>query len=307
MQLMIHTNPQEGASYTQQSQLAKAAEEWGFDGYFRSDHLLGLGSGSGYSGQTEAWTTLAGLACETSRIRLGTLVSPVTFRHPGMLAVQVAQVDQMSGGRVELGLGAGWFRREHLCYGIPFPNLRFQMLEEQLQIVTGMLSTDADETFSFSGSFYQLVGCPGSSSGIQGTMPPVIVGGIGKRRTPLLAARYAREFNTPAPGCHDSIGRVSAACERLGRPLSSLRCSVWAPVVCGRDESGVRRRILSSGGDREFLEGNGFVGTPSAMVDWIGNLSDDGVSRVYLQLADLTDFEHVELMADTVLRQVQEI
>ena len=153
MRLRIFTEPQQGAGYATLRRVAQATERLGFDAFFRSDHYLSMGEGSGLPGPTDAWATLAALAVETSRIRLGTLVSPVTFRLPGPLAVTVAQVDQMSGGRVELGLGAGWFDAEHAAYGIPFPPLgeRFGMLSEQLAIITGLWATPQDQTFSFRG------------------------------------------------------------------------------------------------------------------------------------------------------------
>src|SRR3954453_20989606 len=148
MNLRVFTEPQQGASYDDLLRVAHAAEDLGFDAFFRSDHYLVMGDGDGLPGPTDAWMTLAGLARETSRIKLGTLVSPVTFRLPGVLAISVAQVDVMSGGRAELGLGAGWFEAEHRAYGIPFPPKRFDLLEEQLAVVTGLWSTPRGETFS---------------------------------------------------------------------------------------------------------------------------------------------------------------
>src|SRR5689334_14429221 len=146
MQLRIFTEPQQGASYADQLRLAGKAEELGFDAYFRSDHYLKMGSVSGLPGPTDAWVTLAGLARETSRIRLGTLVSPATFRLPGPLAISVAQIDEMSGGRVELGLGAGWYEAEHAAYGIPFYDTveRYDRFAEQVEIIDGLLSTPMD-------------------------------------------------------------------------------------------------------------------------------------------------------------------
>src|SRR5579871_1943038 len=155
MQLRIFTEPQQGADYATLLSVTRAAEELGFDAFFRSDHYLTM-AGSGLPGPTDAWITLAGLARETSRIRLGTLMSPATFRFPGPLAISVAQVDQMSGGRVEFGFGAGWFDAEHAAYAIPFPDLgeRFERYEEQLAIITGLWETPAGQTFSFAGKYY---------------------------------------------------------------------------------------------------------------------------------------------------------
>ena len=233
MKLRIFTEPQQGASYQTLRSVALAAEELGFDAFFRSDHYLKMGSVSGLPGPTDAWATLAALAVETSRIRLGTLVTPATFRLPGPLAITVAQVDQMSGGRIELGLGAGWYEAEHTAYGIPFPPLgeRFDILTEQLEIITGLWDTADGETFSFSGAHYQLSDSPALPKPAQRPRPPVILGGAGARRTPRLAARFADEFNLgfrsragfggrvrarprglrgrgPPPGVHDLLGRA---------------------------------------------------------------------------------------------------
>src|SRR5271170_8030422 len=154
MLLRIFTEPQQGASYDQLLAVAGTAEDQGFDAFFRSDHFLAMGGGDGLPGPTDAWVTLAGLARDTTRIRLGTLVTSATFRLPGPLAVSVAEVDAMSGGRVELGLGSGWFEREHLAYGIPFGTRgeRFDRLEEQLAIVAGLWATPPGESFSFEGA-----------------------------------------------------------------------------------------------------------------------------------------------------------
>src|SRR3954451_15474852 len=187
------TEPQMGATYDDLLAVARHAEDTGFDAFFRSDHYLSM-AGDGLPGPTDAWVSLAGLARETSRIRLGTLVSPVTFRLPGVLAISVAQVDAMSGGRAELGLGAGWFEAEHTAYGIPFPPRRFDLFEEQLSIVTGLWSTPPGETFTFKGDQYELVDSPALPKPVQSPVP-LIVGGGGRRRTPALAARYATEFN----------------------------------------------------------------------------------------------------------------
>ena len=222
MKLRIFTEPQQGASYQTLRSVALAAEELGFDAFFRSDHYLKMGSVSGLPGPTEAWATLAALAVETSRIRLGTLVTPATFRLPGPLAITVAQVDQMSGGRIELGLGAGWYEAEHTAYGVPFPPLgeRFDILTEQLEIITGLWDTADGETFSFSGTHYQLSDSPALPKPAQRPRPPVILGGAGARRTPRLAARFAAEFNLGFRSVQDSAAaftRVREACEAAGR------------------------------------------------------------------------------------------
>src|SRR2546421_350164 len=193
MQLRVFTEPQQGATYDDLLRVARAAEELGFDAFFRSDHYHAMGRGDGLPGPTDAWVTLAALARETSRIRLGTLLTSATFRLPGPLAIAVTQVDAMSGGRVELGLGAGWFDREHEAYGIPFPPVaeRFDRLEEQLTIVTGLWETPVGERFSFAGRHYTVERSPALPRPVQQPRPPVIVGGHGAKRTPALAARFA--------------------------------------------------------------------------------------------------------------------
>src|SRR5580704_17131770 len=197
MRLRIFTEPQQGADYATLLRVAKATEDLGFDAFFRSDHYLKMGKVSGLPGPTDAWITLAGLAVETERIKLGTLMRPATFRFPGPLAISVAQVDQMSGGRVDFGFGAGWFDAEHAAYALPFPALgeRFERYEEQLAIITGLWGVPDGEKFQFSGKHYPVTDSPGLPKPPQRPGPPVIIGGGGAKRTPRLAARYAAEFN----------------------------------------------------------------------------------------------------------------
>ncbi len=309
MDLRIFTEPQQGASYDDVLAVAQATERLGFDGFFRSDHYLRMGSGSGLPGPTDAWTTLAGLARETSRIRLGTLVSSVTYRHPGVLAIQVAQVDQMSGGRVELGLGTGWFAAEHAAYGIPFPPQRFGLLQEQLEIVTGLWRTPVGEHFDFSGEHYTLSDSPALPKPVQqaalggGSGVPVIVGGLGPKRTPALAARRANEYNASFPAIADLrllFGRVDAACEQIGREPSSLVHSVALVMCVGADEEDLARRAAAIGRERAELRTNGVAGTVGEVVDRLGALAELGAERVYLQVLDLADLEHLELVAQEV-------
>ncbi|MCZ9347943.1 LLM class F420-dependent oxidoreductase, partial [Streptomyces sp. TRM76130] len=227
MDLRIFTEPQQGATYDTLLTVAKATEDLGFDAFFRSDHYLKMGSVDGLPGPTDAWITLAGLARETKRIRLGTLMTAGTFRLPGVLAIQVAQVDQMSGGRVELGLGAGWFEEEHKAYGIPFPKEKFGRLEEQLAIITGLWATETGKTFDFHGTFYDLTGSPALPKPTQSKVP-VLIGGHGATRTPRLAARYADEFNIPFASIEDTerqFARVRAAAEEAGRGADALTYS----------------------------------------------------------------------------------
>jgi F420-dependent oxidoreductase-like protein len=306
MQLRIFTEPQEGAGYGTLLSVAKATERLGFDAFFRSDHYLAMG-GTGLPGPTDAWITLAGLARETSRIRLGTLMSPATFRLPGPLAIAVAQVDQMSGGRAELGLGTGWFDAEHTAYGIPFPPLaeRFARLEEQLEIITGLWETPEGSRFSFSGTHYTLSGSPALPKPAQRPRPPVLVGGGGQHRTPRLAARFADEYNIPFASLKDSVaafGRVRDACQEAGRDPGSLVYSVAHTVCCGRDRAELARRAQAIG--RQVDDLPGLAGSPAEIVDKLGELADAGATRVYLQVLDLHDLDHLELIAAEVMPQV---
>jgi F420-dependent oxidoreductase-like protein len=309
MRLRIFTEPQQGASYGTLRRVAIAAEELGFDGFFRSDHYLKMGSVSGQPGPTDAWATLAALAVETSRIRLGTLVTAATFRLPGPLAIAVAQVDEMSGGRVEFGLGAGWFEGEHTAYGIPFPPLkeRFDRMEEQLAIITGLWSTPADATFSYDGVYYQLSESPALPKPVQRPKIPVIIGGGGPRRTPAMAAKYADEFNAAFRTLEDTasvFGRVGGACAEAGRDPASIVFSAAHLTCCGKDEAELARRAAAIGRGLPELREQGLVGTPSEVVDRIGAYAEAGASTMYLQILDLADLDHLELLASEVLPQV---
>ena len=293
MKLRIFTEPQQGADYHTLRKVALAAEELGFDAFFRSDHYLKMGDVSGLPGPTDAWATLAGLAVETSRIRLGTLMSAATFRLPGPLAITVAQVDQMSGGRVEFGLGTGWFDAEHTAYGIPFPALaeRFDRFEEQLTIITGLWGTPDGQTFSFDGAHYQLADSPALPKPAQRPRPPVIVGGGGTRRTPRLAARFADEFNVAfrsVPESAAGFARVREACEAAGRYPTSMTYSVAQTVCCGRTDAEVARRAAAIGRDVADLEVGGLAGSPAQIVDKLGRLGALGASRIYLRSSTCT-------------------
>jgi F420-dependent oxidoreductase-like protein len=306
MDLRIFTEPQQGASYDTLLSVAKATEELGFDAFFRSDHFLKMGGGDGMPGPTDAWITLAGLARETRRIRLGTLMTAGTFRLPGVLAIEVAQVDQMSGGRVELGLGAGWYEAEHTAYGIPFPKEKMARMEEQLAIVTGLWSTPAGETFTYHGTHYRLTDSPALPKPAQAKVP-VLIGGHGARRTPRLAARYADEFNLPFASVEDTdkqFGRVRDAAEAIGRKPDDLVYSTALAACVGADDSEVARRAGAIGREADDLRANGLGGTPNEVVDKIGRYAEVGCSRVYLQILDLHDLDHLELISSAVLPQL---
>jgi F420-dependent oxidoreductase-like protein len=303
VELVVFTEPQQGASYAQLRDLAQAAEELGFDGFFRSDHYLHTEGGDPGLGPSDAWTTLAGLARDTTRIRLGTLVSSVTYRLPGILAIQVAGVDEMSDGRAELGLGTGWYAREHEAYGIPFPAGRFGLLEEQLQIVTGLWTTPPDRRFSFDGEHYRLVDAPPFPRPVQQPHPPIIIGGGGPRRTPNLAARFASEYNTGFANLAttaDRFERVRAACVEVGRAPESIRMSAAHQLACATDEPTLLARAATHGSTPDAMRDSALVGTPDEVIARIRAIADLGVTRVYLQVKDLTDVAHLELVAREV-------
>lgn len=306
MDLRIFTEPQQGASYETQLRLAQHAEVCGFDAYFRSDHYLRMGDGDPSPGPTDSWITLAGIARETSSIRLGTLVSSATFRHPGITAISVAQVDEMSGGRVEFGLGTGWFAEEHAAYGIPFPAKRFGILEEQLEIITGLWNTPVGETYSFSGEHYTLESSPALPKPRQNPIP-VIVGGGGPKRTPSIAARFASEYNQSFPAKGDiaaQIARVRAACEEIGRDSNSLTYSVALAVGVGGTSDDVARRATDAGRSADDMARDGIGGTAAQAVDELSELKELGISRIYLQVWDLEDHAHLDYIASEIMPQV---
>jgi F420-dependent oxidoreductase-like protein len=317
MDLRVFVEPHQGASYSDQLAVARAAEDLGFDGFFRSDHFLAMGhypamardpaTGTvGLPGPTDTWLTLAALARETSRIRLGALVSSATFRLPGLLAIQAAQVDEMSGGRLEMGLGAGWMEAEHRAYGFPFPPRRFDLLTEQLEIVTGLWGTPLGERFSYHGEHYTLVDSPALPKPVQDPVP-LIVGGHGRRRTPALAARFAGEYNTAFPPKHeiaDRFAHVRAACEAADRDPDTLVYSVALTLAAGRSEQEVARRARAIGVDPAVVRETHLAGTVAEVVDELGRLAGLGASRVYLQVLDLHDLDHLELVAREVVPQL---
>ncbi|WP_174565434.1 LLM class F420-dependent oxidoreductase [Rhodococcoides yunnanense] len=309
MELRIFTEPQQGATYDDLVRVAQAAEQLGFGAFFRSDHYLAMNS-DGLPGPTDAWITLAGIARETSTIRLGTLVTSATFRYPGPLAISVAQVDAMSGGRVELGLGAGWFEAEHAAYGIPFPPLgeRFDRLEESLAVITGLWETPVGQRFSYDGTHYPISDSPALPKPVQSPRPPILIGGGGKKRTPALAAKYADEFNIPFASLADTrtqFDRVRAACTSVGRDPASLAYSTALVLCCGKTEDEVARRAAAIGRDVSDLRENGAAGSPAELVDKIGRFGELGASRVYLQTLDLSDLDHLGLVASEVMSQLR--
>lgn len=306
MDLRIFTEPQQGASYEDLLRVARATEDAGFDGFFRSDHYLAMGDANGLPGPTDAWITLAALARETRTVRLGTLMTAVTFRLPGPLGVAVAQVDQMSHGRVEVGIGTGWYEAEHEAYGVPFPpqDVRFAMLAEQLEILTGSWASPVGKPYCYDGVHYRLVDSPGLPKPAQIPYPPIIVGGGGARRTPRLAAMFADEYNVPFADLDTFAtqgARADAACVACERDPATLRRSTAQVLCVGRTEAEVASRAGAIGRDPAELRANGLAGSPAEVVDKIGRFADRArLDRVYLQVLDLSDLDHLDLVAAEV-------
>ncbi|MFI5506673.1 LLM class F420-dependent oxidoreductase [Mycobacterium sp. NPDC051804] len=309
MDFRVFVEPQQGATYADQLAVARTAESAGYSAFFRSDHFTAM-SGDGMPGPTDSWVTLGGIARETSSIRLGTLVTSATFRYPGPLAIAVAQVDEMSGGRVELGIGAGWFEAEHKAYAIPFPPLgeRFDRLTEQLNIITGLWTTPSGKTFDYTGTHYAVAESPALPKPLQSPHPPIIIGGAGAKRTPALAAQFAAEFNIPfAPldMAQTQFERVASAVADAGRPAESMTFSAAFVVCAGRDEQQIARRAGAIGRDVDELRSNSpLVGTPAEIADKLGPYLQIGVQRIYLQVLDMSDLDHVDFFAAEVLPQL---
>ena len=305
----VFVEPQQGASYSDQLAVAQAAESLGFSAFFRSDHYLAM-SGDGLPGPTDSWVTLGGIARETSTIRLGTLVTSATFRHPGPLAISVAQVDEMSNGRVEFGIGTGWFEKEHLAYAIPFPPLRerFARLTEQLELITGLWTAPVGETFDYAGAHYAVNDSPALPKPVQRPHPPIIIGGSGAKKTPRLAATFADEYNVPfAPldTITTQFDRVRDAVDAVGRAADSMIYSASFVVCAGRDEAEIAKRAAAIGREVDELRSNSpLAGTPNQIVDQLGPFAEIGLQRAYLQLLDMSDLEHLALFADEVQRQL---
>lgn len=306
MDFRVFVEPQQGATYAQQLAVAQLAESLGFSAFFRSDHYLAM-KVEGLPGPTDSWVTLAGIARETSAIRLGTLVTSATFRYPGPLAISVAEVDEMSGGRVDFGIGAGWYEAEHRAYAIPFPALgeRFERLEEQLEIITGMWATPVGDTFDYAGKHYAVVDSPALPKPVQRPHPPIVIGGGGPKRTPALAARFAGEFNLAFPSLDFvglQFGRVRAALEAAGRAADDIVYSAAFVVCAGEDEAQLTRRAAAIGRELDEMRANSpLAGTPDEIAERLTTFAGAGVQRVYLQLLDLSDLAHLELFAAEVM------
>jgi F420-dependent oxidoreductase-like protein len=304
VRLRVLLEPRHGATYDRILAMAQATEAAGFDAFFRSDHYLGIDAADPDYLPTDSWTTLGGLARETSRVGLGTLVTAATFRNPGVLAVTVATVDQMSGGRVSLGIGTGWFEREHASFGIPFPALRdrFDRLEETLQVLDGLWTTPPGERFSFTGEHVRIDTCANFPALVQRPRPEIVIGGTGPRRTPTLAAKYADEFNGAlAPLSAELFANVRRVCAEVGRDPDTLRLSSTLPVCCGRTRAEAQARAERLGGPGARLLGQGVVGTPGDVLEEVERLAAIGCDVLYLHVYATDDLDHIALLGREVV------
>jgi F420-dependent oxidoreductase-like protein len=304
MDLCLMIEGQEGVTWPQWVALAHACEEHGVPALFRSDHYQELGGGHPERGALDAWTTLAALGAVTTTLRLGTLVSPATFRHPSVLAKAVATADHVSGGRVQLGLGAGWHAREHEAYGFAFPAPRERMdiLEEQLQVILGAWS---DGVFAFDGTHYSLRDLDARPKPAQRPHPPIIIGGSAGPRSAALAARHADEYNTvfatPAD-VRERRGAIERACEAVGR--EALPFSVMTGVLLGRDRGELQERAqrlaeLNGTDVGSFLAqppSGWIVGTLEECAEQIVALRDAGAHRIMCQHLLHDDLDAVALI-----------
>jgi F420-dependent oxidoreductase-like protein len=314
MRVCLMIEGQEGVTWDQWVALAAACEEGGFDGLFRSDHYVSFGHPTEW-GSLDAWATMGALAARTERIQLGTMVSPVTFRHPSELAKSVVTADHVSGGRVELGMGAGWFEGEHRAYGFPFPPAaeRFDMLTEQVEIVHRLWSTD-EASVTFEGQHYRLENCFGLPKPLQRPHPPLILGGSAGPRAAALAARWADEYNVnfvdPAE-CRLRRDRLSAACEKAERDPASLRMSLMTGTLVGSDQPDLLARAGrlmeqrgASGDPEAFIRNLGdewIRGTPDQVLSRLGEYAEAGIERVMLQHNVHADLESVALIGKEII------
>ncbi len=304
---------QEGVTWEQWRALAAACDEHGYEGLFRSDHYMSV-TGQADGGSLDAWTTLAALAAVTSRVRLGTLVSPATFRHPSVLAKSAVTVDQVSGGRAELGIGAGWLEAEHRAYGFPFSDMRTRMdlLAEQMEIIARSF---ADERFSYKGEHYEIEDLDARPKPVQRPRPPVIVGGRAGPRSLALAARWADEYNTFSASVDEIRERRDAfavAWREAGRDPDAFRFSAMVAVLVGADERELSDRVarLAEWQGREpaevldSLRGTGVVGTVDEAAERLAELEAAGAQRVMIQHLLHDDLDAVELIGRELIPQV---
>ncbi|MGC4761775.1 TIGR03560 family F420-dependent LLM class oxidoreductase [Micromonospora sp. DT46] len=302
MSLRILVEPQQGATYEQVRVFAQHAESLGFEGVFTSDHYLRIGAGDPGPGPLDAWLLLAGLARDVPRLRLGSMMSPVSLRHPAVLALMAAQVDAMSGGRLEVGVGAGWYEEEHRALGVQLdpPSRRFDRLAEALEIITGVWRHPAGKTFDFASEHYRLADWPALPKPVQQPGPPLLLGGVGRRRTPALAARHADEFNVPfAPVAQAATAyeRVRSECRSRLRPEASLALSA-ALVLCPGEGAALAARVEASGEPVDEINRMGAAGPVEMVAEAMNRYRAAGAQRLYAQVCDVTDLAHLDELAE---------
>ncbi len=316
MDLRIFTEPQQGASHADLLAVARATRDGGFSAFFRSDHVMAIGV-DGLPGPSESFVNLGAIAAQVPDIRLGTMVTSATFRHPSMTAIAAATVDDISGGRMELGIGTGWFQAEHSAYGLDFGasfGERFDRLTEQLEIITGMWATPVGRTFDHTGRFYSLADAPGlpkprQTDAAGRTHLPIIIGGKGPKRTPALAARFADEYNAAfcdLPVITRQYALVRRACEAAGRDPGSLVYSAAHTLFVGADETEFARRAAAMGRTPEQARESPLAGTVDQVLETLGHWASAGVQRVYLQVLNLADLDQIALVAREILPAVRD-
>jgi F420-dependent oxidoreductase-like protein len=304
IEVAIMVEGQEGVGWERWRPLARAVDDLGYAGLYRSDHFPHDQTGS-YRDSLELWASLTWLAENTSRIEFGPLVSPVSFRHPVITAWQASTVDDLAGGRLRLGLGAGWNEWEHGTFGFDVldTDRRFARFEEGLEVVTRLLRNG--EPVSFDGEFYQLSDALLMPRSPRPGGTPVVVGGNGVKRTLPLAARYADEWNAvflKAEAFEDLNSRLDGLVREAGRAPEQVRRTLMTRVIFGRTEAEVDHKL--DGDSRPHLPAAVLAGTPGEIVDRLGRLSEAGVQRVMLQWLEVDDIDSLETMANTVLPQL---
>lgn len=306
MRVSVFTEPHRGATFDELLRAAQHAEAAGYEGFFRADHFMPMHRSDGFPGPTDAWVTLGAIARETRTIRLGTLLSSATFRHPAITAITVAQVDEMSNGRIDFGLGAGWFGAEHTALGIPFftPRERFERLDEQLQIITGLWATPRGERYSFNGKHFTLQDALALPKPAQTPGPPVIVGGRGPKSTPRLAALYADEYNvppSPVEKCAEQYQLVREASETYGRTKAPAVFSATVAVACGRTDAEVQKRYALMQQVSALPPEDAIFGSPDKVIEELTAFAKAGATRLHVRLRDLSDLDHLDLLASEVI------
>lgn len=317
MRFCLMLEGQEGVTWPDWLAAAHAAERLGFEAIFTSDHYLSVMRHRDRDrGSSDAWTMLAALAASTDTIRLGTMVSPVTFRHPSLLAKAAVTVDRVSGGRAEVGMGAGWWEEEHRAHGFPFPDTptRFDMLEEQVEIVHGLLT---EERFSFQGKHYQLDDVPFAPKGVHSPHPPIVIGGGGGPRIAALVSRWADEFNTVGPSPDQAKERFAKVRDRLdadGRAQDTLTTSVMTWCYVGETERQAMRlierararamRVARFDDELDELRAHCIVGSADQAVERLNEYAAAGVQRIMLNHELFDDLEMLDVLAERVFPQV---